>query len=295
MRQLQADLQRSLSAETATLCSCWIVKRADGTALGFTDHDRPLLLKGVRCEPEQGVGATLLSQQSGFGVSDAEVEGVLNSRSLRDNDLKSGLYDDARIEMWLVNWAAPDQALRRFVGTIGAIRYDEHVFRADIYSRARELNEPRGRLYTRQCDAVLGDKRCGLDLQTQEWTGSGEVVAVLNRARYRISGCEAYADKWFDLGMLRSGEPEQTFPPVRITETERQDNMLIVCLAHAIRPALKTGDAVTLQVGCDKLSQSCAEKFNNLLNFRGFPHIPGNDFSLGYARKGGANNGAALK
>jgi hypothetical protein len=35
-------------------------------------------------------------------------------------------------------------------------------------------------------------------------------------------------------------------------------------------------------------------KFANGLNFRGFPHIPGNDFVLSYARAGNDNDGSAV-
>jgi uncharacterized phage protein (TIGR02218 family) len=43
------------------------------------------------------------------------------------------------------------------------------------------------------------------------------------------------------------------------------------------------GDALTVTAGCDKTLGQCAAKFANSERFRGFPHIPGNDFALGYA------------
>jgi uncharacterized phage protein (TIGR02218 family) len=49
---------------------------------------------------------------------------------------------------------------------------------------------------------------------------------------------------------------------------------------------LLAGDAVTLTVGCDKRFDTCRDRFANALNFRGFPHIPGNDFVMGYAVSG---------
>jgi uncharacterized phage protein (TIGR02218 family) len=41
--------------------------------------------------------------------------------------------------------------------------------------------------------------------------------------------------------------------------------------------ALTVGDAYSLQPGCDKLLATCKVKFNNVLNFRGEPHVPGTD------------------
>ena len=49
-----------------------------------------------------------------------------------------------------------------------------------------------------------------------------------------------------------------------------------------------------LTAGCDKRFSTCREKFANPLNFRGFPHMPGNDFALGYATSGSTNDGGKL-
>ena len=37
------------------------------------------------------------------------------------------------------------------------------------------------------------------------------------------------------------------------------------------------GDGITLQAGCAKTLAACRDVFDNVENFRGFPHIPGND------------------
>jgi hypothetical protein len=47
-------------------------------------------------------------------------------------------------------------------------------------------------------------------------------------------------------------------------------------------------------LGCDRALATCRDRFDNVANFRGFPHIPGNDFVLRYPRRGDALNGAAL-
>ncbi len=58
---------------------------------------------------------------------------------------------------------------------------------------------------------------------------------------------------------------------------------------------LAVGDMVVLTVGCDKRFDTCRDRFSNAANFRGFPHIPGNDFVMGYARQGEAGlDGSAL-
>ena len=53
-------------------------------------------------------------------------------------------------------------------------------------------------------------------------------------------------------------------------------------MAHAIAP----GDTFTVTAGCDKQFATCQAKFANAVNFRGFPHMPGNDFVIAVARPG---------
>ena len=54
--------------------------------------------------------------------------------------------------------------------------------------------------------------------------------------------------------------------------------------------AIAAGDAFTLRAGCDKQFATCRAKFANAVNFRGFPHMPGDDFVLSYATQGDPDN-----
>lgn len=53
-------------------------------------------------------------------------------------------------------------------------------------------------------------------------------------------------------------------------------------------------DHPNFTLGCDRALATCRDRFGNVPNFRGFPHIPGNDFVLHYPRQGDALNGAPL-
>jgi hypothetical protein len=53
-------------------------------------------------------------------------------------------------------------------------------------------------------------------------------------------------------------------------------------------------DHPSFALGCDRAFATCRDRFGNVANFRGFPHIPGNDFVLHYPRQGDALNGAPL-
>ena len=48
------------------------------------------------------------------------------------------------------------------------------------------------------------------------------------------------------------------------------------------------GDTFRVTAGCDKTHGTCRKKFENALNFRGFPHMPGNDFIIRMPQPGRA-------
>lgn len=47
--------------------------------------------------------------------------------------------------------------------------------------------------------------------------------------------------------------------------------------------------------GCDKRSSTCSDRFDNLLNFRGFPAVPGSDFLTLVPAKGERNDGRSRR
>ena len=66
-------------------------------------------------------------------------------------------------------------------------------------------------------------------------------------------------------------------------------------LWQAMVHELAAGDTFTVTAGCDKRFATCRDRFANGINFRGFPHIPGNDFIVAYPVPGApGNDGGSL-
>lgn len=53
------------------------------------------------------------------------------------------------------------------------------------------------------------------------------------------------------------------------------------------------GDRFRVVAGCDKSADTCRAKFANFLNFRGFPHLPGDDWVTAYPKDGQINDGSS--
>ncbi len=59
------------------------------------------------------------------------------------------------------------------------------------------------------------------------------------------------------------------------------DGVLIELWQRTPEP-IAVSDTFLVTAGCDKRFATCRDRFANSVNFRGFPHIPGNDFVISY-------------
>src|SRR5205085_9990681 len=66
---------------------------------------------------------------------------------------------------------------------------------------------------------------------------------------------------------------------------------VLIELWQAPPEPISAGDTFTVTAGCDKRFATCRDRFENSVNFRGFPKIPGNDFVISYPVPGKAGSG----
>lgn len=104
MKSLPPTLQAHLDTGVTTLAWCWRLTRRDGGRLGFTDHDRDLAFDSTTFAAATGFTASDIKDQVGLAVDNLEVESALSADALSEDELAAGLYDDARVEIWRVNW-----------------------------------------------------------------------------------------------------------------------------------------------------------------------------------------------
>lgn len=294
MRSLDPAYAAHIASGATTLCTCWRLTRRDGVVLGFTDHDRPLSFLGTDFLPAGGLEGGTATHKLGPQVDTTEVVGVLTSDAIAEDDILVGRYDGAIVETWRVNWRDPP--VRDLTGraTIGEITREDGRFRAELRSGQAALNVVRGRVYQRLCDATLGDTRCGIDLDNPAYKAEATVLAVLDPDRLSVAGVAGFAAGWFGFGKAvwtsgrRGGLDDQILSHTRVGGAD------IFGFAQPVGDWVAIGDAFTVTAGCDRLFSTCKAKFANSVNFRGFPHVPGNDFVLSYPRPGSPRNGAAL-
>lgn len=287
MKTLPTGMQDHLDTGTTTLCRCWQLTRGDGTVFGFTDHDADLVFNSITFEAATGFTASAVDSSLGLNVDNLDVVGALNSNRLNDDDLARGLFDNAAITIWLVNWRNVSHRIILRCGNLGEVSRGPNMFNAEVRGLAHNLNQVAGRVFQRACDATLGDARCGVDLTTATHKASCTVSSVEDNRAFAMTGLEGFATRWFSRGKLTwtSGANDGQAMEVKIQTPGRIELWLPMADTVAVDD---TFDVVT---GCDKSLTNCRQKFSNVTNFRGYPHMPGNDFVVSYPNSDNANAG----
>ncbi|MGD9922332.1 MAG: DUF2163 domain-containing protein [Pseudorhodoplanes sp.] len=296
MRAIPPALQARLDSGATTLCRCYIVTRRDGIVQGFTDHDRDIILNDVTCRADTGFAGSEAVTRLGLSVDGMEVSGALSDEALSENALAAGRYDAAQVDLYLVDWSEPSLHVLMSRGHIGEVRREGRAFAAELRGLADALNAETGRLYTPTCAADLGDARCSVDLEDASYHGEGAVTALTGVSAFTAGGLSDFADGWFTGGRLTFSGGANDGDAMEVKRHHVAGDVVIIELWQALALPIAPGDMFVVTAGCDKRFATCRDRFENVANFRGFPHIPGNDFIIRYATDGEpGHDGKSLK
>lgn len=262
-----------MQGEATTLATCWLVTRLDGEVFGFTDHSEDLAFEGVTYSASTGYTATAIRSGSGLNVDNLDVQGALDSTTITDEDLLAGVWDFAAIEVFEINYEDVSMGgMNLRTGNLGAMRSGRGAFVAELRGMLQRVQQGLGRLVMPACNADLGDSRCGINLSTfTDGTVSGSVDAVSSNRQWVDAGL-TQATNWFAGGLVTwtSGLNAGLSMEVK-TFTSGGAVLLHLPMPYAVQ----AGDAFTITKGCDKALATCRDTFANVVNFRGFPHLPG--------------------
>lgn len=284
MKTIPSGLATHITNELTTLATCWIVTLRNGSILRFTDHDQDIVIPAGGSPTSQEAGTYLaavgytgsnIQAASDSSVDNLEVTAILDDSSITEEDIQGGIYDGAEVRIFLINWASPSSgiiALKR--GFLGEVSIEEVLAKVELRGLQQVLQQQLGRTYGPACDADFGDARCGINLL--DHTVTGTVGTVTDRANF-IGSMHSSFPVGFDQGLL-------TFTSGANSGRAMEVKSYVggaVTLYQAIPDEISPGDTYTLSRGCDKQLSTCLA-YDNVINYRGFPHIPGTDKMLFY-------------
>lgn len=278
MKSLSVALAAHFALETTQLATCWKVTRLDGEVFGFTAHDADLTVGGVTYAASTGYVPSQVSTGASLAVDNLNVQGVVDSAVITEGDLQAGLWDYAAVEIFEVIWSDPDAGTHKLrKGYLGEVRLGRVQFEAELNGLLQLLQQEVGRLYMPACQWDLGDSRCTVNLDAL--AVNVQVTSVTSARVFACAGL-AQAAGYFDAGLVTwQGSPAGLNDGLRM-EIKTHTAGGAIALCQPMPYAVAVGDSVTIRPGCDRTRATCNTKFSNVLNFGGFPDLPGRDRML---------------
>jgi uncharacterized phage protein (TIGR02218 family) len=259
--------------DLTSVALCWRLERSDGAGLGLTSHDVPLTTDGIAYRPTPGIVPAAVTRSLGLEPHSGEVTGALSADALEEQDLALGRWDGAGIKLFALDWNAPaEPAISLLAGELGEVTIDGDKFSAELKGASTALGAPVCPSTSPQCRAQLGDKKCRVDMAGR-WTAANVTVSSGGELTLDQSVGDGYL-----LGRLRYMSGANCGRSTVVIAVDGN----AVRVRDLPRAPIEDGCRVELREGCDKRFATCIERFDNAANFRGEPHLPGNDLLTRY-------------
>ncbi len=281
MKTLTTTYKNSIvGKQVLTLANCWKVILQDGTKLGFTTHTRDVSFSG---DPDaityksSGFTPTASSKSSAMNVDNLDIDLLIDSSVIKNEDLETGKWNNAKVYIFRFNWALPKPYLFADIeqvldGTIGEITRKDGKFTAEFRSKTQALQTHIIDVYKASCSADFCDTKCGLDINTYTFTDT--VVSSTNNLNIVLTDA-IQDDGFFNNGLVEFTSGLNTGLKMEVKNWTLSTKTIELQLPLPYNIAI--GDTLKVIQGCNKAFSKCVE-FNNAVNYRGFPHIPGLDF-----------------
>jgi uncharacterized phage protein (TIGR02218 family) len=283
---ISAELAAHLEETTTTLCACVRIEREDGEVLCFTDHDTEVTVDAETYKPAQGAIPSMMAQANDLSVDNLEISALLSSAltglKITEADIEAGVYDHATVDFFIVNWADVSMGVVYLARgwRLGQIEIQDSAISCELRGKAYAFESPICEVCTPDCRATLGDTRCGVDLTSSvsPYRYAGTVVSSATPRTFVDTGVDSAIDDEFDYGVLEwiTGDNAGRFVDVKTYDAGTGTFTLLDAMPETISP----GDTYEVTWGCDKLWTTCKSRFDNLVNFRGEPSVPGYDIAL---------------
>lgn len=286
MKSFSVGLQAELMRSTARLATCMRVGRTDGNVYGFTTNRKALIIAGVKYAPASSFNPSDIASANNLEADDLQIEGLLQSEAITEDDLRAGRWDFAAFRIFQVNWSDLSQGEKKDrCGNLGEVKVNRQTFVTELLGLMDAYSISIGEITQPQCRANLGDQRCKVVLAgspTMIVTGTITSAVVSGTGAYfRLNDTARTEDAgFFDEGIVTlqfiggdiSYEVKEYTPGTWTTKTP---------IAYDA-----TGIAYTMQRGCRKrFIEDCRDTFNNAANFRGEPWLRGTDALVQIGRR----------
>jgi uncharacterized phage protein (TIGR02218 family) len=270
MKKLTESTQFHLRGNLTTIATCWKIKLSNGDIVSFTDHDNEICVGGLKYIPKILVNSSAIESLSALLPNNLNIEMSLSDSKI--TNYESRYYEGAAVEVMIVNFMdSNSDVINVFSGYITSVISTSGLLKAKVQSYSDQLNNVIGDVYSPLCRANFCDSRCKLSIENFSFIS--HIDASINDVTFFSEEMKSKENGQFNYGYIEMISGANSDDKLYIKENHEG----VVVLSEVPKRKLMQGDQYKAVVGCNKKFETCVDKFNNAMNFRGEPHIPGYD------------------
>lgn len=259
------------------LVRCWKITCYNGQVFCFTDHNKDLKINDEIYSSVSPINMTTVEKNIGLDIDNLEISGVFNHANIRKSEIESGLFNEAKISIFEYDWNKNVKMNVIFEGVFSSYTYGKDRYSVETQSVFGKLGHVFGRGFHLTCDAELGDQNCGVNINEPGYKFTPNIINFDDYG-LEISRIPGISDGRFRNGTVEFIANKQIEFRLSIKSDKAIGNIRRITFWNRLKPIQKNFDSINLYIGCDKSIDCCSNKFNNAINFRGFPNIPSDDW-----------------
>lgn len=260
---------------TRVICIRITPKYGAATVIRIAGYPRDLKMSnGQTYQANSGYEFTGLTAGTGTAASVIDMEGIISAAGLRRQDVASGVYDNARIDLFAASWRLPveDEEPLGF-GFLGKTTISDDRLAVEIMSAQDVLGQAVGDTVGPMCKKKFGGTEFGgCQKPLVPITVTGTLTSVTNGGIFADSARGEAAD-YFSAGLLSFTSGANAGLKAQEVKSHAAGGVITLYEAFYYVPAV--GDAYTLIPGCRKRLADCVAH-GNIARFGGKPHVPTN-------------------
>ena len=279
MKTIPIALAAHYTLPSTTIAYCLKVERRDLVVIGISSLDVPITVSGQVYIP--GFDPSNIVHTFGLAVDNLEMMVLNNEAVLTDSELLAGLWNGAKFTIFEVNWKSVADGINIIKrGTTGDAQIKQGVWTIEFRGLKQALQQALGEITSKTCRYRLGDSRCTVNLFY--FTYLSTVTAVTSRQVFTDTA-RTEPIEWFVEGEVQfiTGANAGYSQKVKVFSAGQFTTSLPMPFP------INVGDSFEAVTGCQKRHNrtsdnpagisDCIDKFNNVLNFGGEPHLFGVD------------------
>jgi uncharacterized phage protein (TIGR02218 family) len=280
VKTFDAGLAAHYALPNTTLAPFLEIERRDGVFLRATGAMRDVEVDGEVYLAAKGLDLSQLDSSAGTSVDKLELT-IFPDDDVPEVDLLAGRYDFARYRLFETSYVDPTigiNLLRR--GWLGNVEARRGAYVVELRSLKQTLQQAVGAVTSKTCRYRFGSSAMPLGLcmiDAAAYTFTYAVTAVASRREFTCSAAAEAAD-FYKEGTAESLDAANEGYSQKVKAFAGG----VFTLALPMPFDIGVGDEFSFVAGCQKrLAEDCRDKFDNVLNFGGEPHVPGPDVLTG--------------